>query len=151
MKAVIQRVHEAAVDVEGRRISAIGSGCLVLVGVEQEDTAADACFMARKILGLRLFGDTAGRMNRSVEEVGGEILVVSQFTLAASLERGRRPSFAGAAPQDRARELYQTMIAALEKGQAAVRTGLFGASMQVFLVNDGPVTFILQAPMKRRP
>lgn len=144
MRAVIQRVSEASVEVEGRQVSAIGRGLLVLLALEQGDTEEEARWLARRLPELRIFADDRGRMNRSLTDCGGEILLVSQFTLAASLERGRRPSFEAAAAPDEARRLYDDVVRHLAAADIPVRTGLFGAMMQVSLVNDGPVTFIME-------
>ena len=130
--------------VEGRQVSAIGRGLLVLLALEQGDTEDEARWLARRLPELRIFADDRGRMNRSLTDCGGEILLVSQFTLAASLERGRRPSFEAAADPDDARRLYDDVVRSLAAADVPVRTGLFGAMMQVSLVNDGPVTFIME-------
>ena len=141
MKALLQRVSEAGVTVGGRETGAIGRGLLVLLCAEPGDGEAEVAFLARKIAGLRIFADEAGKMNRSVVDVGGAALVVSQFTLAADLSRGNRPGFSGAAPPDLAEDLYQRFCARLagEHG-VPVQTGEFAAQMAVRLVNDGPVT-----------
>ncbi len=143
MKAVIQRVTEASVTVDGQRVSAIGPGLLVLLGVEKNDTPEDADLLAARIPSLRIFADEDGKMNLSVADVKGSILVVSQFTLAATVGRGRRPGFDGAAPPALARELYDRVVSGLGQGGTPVRTGIFGAMMQVQLINDGPVTFLV--------
>lgn len=140
MKAVIQRVSEASVAVDGQQIAAIGAGLMVLVCVEPGDGAREADFVARKIVSLRIFEDDAGKMNRSVVDVGGEALLVSQFTLAADLSRGNRPGFTGAADPSVAVPLYERVCARLLEHGVPVRTGVFGASMDVALVNHGPVT-----------
>lgn len=144
MRAVIQRVSEASVVVDGQPVSAIGPGLLVLVAVEEGDGEAEAAWLSRRLPELRIFPDQEGRMNLSLAATGGELLLVSQFTLAARLDRGRRPSFAEAAPPDVARAVYDQLVAFLSAGDIPVRTGLFGAMMKVSLVNDGPVTFILE-------
>ena len=149
MRAVVQRVREAEVGIAGAAASGIGPGLLVFVGVEAGDTAADADWLARKIAALRIFADEAGKMNRDVREVGGELLVVSQFTLHASTKRGNRPSFIRAAPPGEAVPLYERFCGTL--GDAAGRPparGVFAADMQVRLVNDGPVTIVIDS---RRP
>ena len=143
MKAVVQRVTEATVTVAGQKVSGIGQGLLVLLGVEKHDGDLEADFMARKIPQLRIFSDKDGKMNLSVADVEGEILVVSQFTLAAKVGRGRRPSFDSAAEPSRARALYDRLVAQMATGEIPVRTGVFGAMMSVHLVNDGPVTFLV--------
>ena len=144
MKAVLQRVGEARVDVGGETIGAIGVGLLVLLCAEPGDTEALADKLLAKILKLRIFGDDAGKMNRSLQDVAGGLLVVSQFTLAADVSGGNRPSFTGAAlPADGLR-LYQHFVARAQATHPVVQTGRFGADMQVHLVNDGPVTIALQ-------
>ncbi len=147
MRAVIQRVARARVLVDGEAVSSIGPGLVVLVGVERGDGEAQAAYLAEKMPRLRVFDDEQGRMNRSLEERGGEILLVSQFTLAARLEKGRRPSFTGAAPPEEARRLYERLAALLREAGVAVQTGRFQEHMEVELTNDGPVTFLLE----RRP
>ena len=145
MRTVIQRVSEAAVSIEGKLHATIGQGLMVLVGVEENDGREDIEWMAGKIVRLRIFNDDAGVMNKSVQEAGGEILAISQFTLFASTKKGNRPSYAGAARPEIAVPLYEQFIAqvASELGRD-VKTGVFGADMKVSLVNDGPVTFWLQ-------
>lgn len=143
MKAVVQRVSEAQVSVDGAVIGAIDAGLLVLLGLAPKDTLETVEWMAAKVLGLRIFADDTKPMNRNVLDVGGQVLVVSQFTLTADTSRGKRPSFVTAAPPDQALELYNLFVSALEKS-IAVSTGEFGADMQVQLVNDGPVTFVLE-------
>jgi len=141
MRALVQRVREAAVSVDGRVTGAIGHGLLVLAGISADDGDEDRDWLARKIVGLRIFADDAGVMNRSVVDVGGGILAVSQFTLFASTKKGNRPSWSGAAPPEIAQPRFDALVAALarERGEP-VMTGVFGADMQVALVNDGPVT-----------
>ena len=143
MKAVLQRVSEAEVDVAGRTIGAVGRGLLVLLCAERGDAGAECDLLARKVAALRIFEDEAGKMNRSVVEVGGSALVVSQFTLAADLSRGNRPGFSNAAAPDLARALYERFCRRLEEARVPVQTGEFGAPMAVRLVNDGPVTIWL--------
>jgi D-tyrosyl-tRNA(Tyr) deacylase len=145
MRIVIQRVKEALVAVDGNASGAIGTGLLVFVGISKSDTTADADYLVEKTLGLRIFPDQAGKMNRNVAEAGGALLVVSQFTLYADCRRGRRPSFDAAAPPDRAQELYQCFVEAARKGPVAVETGVFQAMMEVRLVNDGPVTIVIDS------
>ena len=140
MLAVVQRVREAQVVVEGRTIGAIGQGLLVLVCAERGDTEAQAERLLGKLLKLRIFSDEAGKMNRSVQDVGGGLLVVSQFTLAADTSGGNRPSFTNAAPPDEGRRLYEHFVAQARAAHPVVETGEFAADMQVHLVNDGPVT-----------
>ena len=148
MKIVLQRVKEARVDVEGKTVGRIGRGLCLLVGVERGDGEADAEFLARKTVELRVFPDAEGRMNLSLAEAGGEVLAVSQFTLAASVRKGRRPSFDGAEDPGRAAELFQYFVGAVEALGVNVETGVFQAVMDVHILNDGPVTFILES---RRP
>lgn len=143
MKTLVQRVSRAEVRVEGRIRGRIGAGLLVLLGVEQGDTAEDADYMAAKTASLRIFPDGSGNMNRSVLDAGGSALVISQFTLAADTRRGRRPSFTRAAPPDRAEGLYRRYADALTGQGVPVETGVFQAMMEVELVNDGPVTVLL--------
>jgi D-tyrosyl-tRNA(Tyr) deacylase len=144
MKIVIQRVSRASVRVEGRTVGQIGRGLLLLVAVERDDTRSVLDSLADKVVHLRIFPDEAGRMNRSSLEEQSEILAVSQFTLAGSLERGRRPSFEGAAPPEMARELFEHFVARLGETGLRIGTGVFRAMMEVELVNDGPVTFVLE-------
>ena len=143
MKVVLQRVSRASVSVEGETIGSIGVGYLVLVGFTPGDGDSQLQWMADKILGLRLFPDDAGKMNRDLGEVGGALLVVSQFTLYGDTRKGRRPSFVHAASPDEATALYEQFVAALLARGAPVETGSFGAMMAVELVNDGPVTVVL--------
>ena len=140
MKALIQRVSEASVTVDSRRIAAVGRGLLVLLCVEPGDGEREVDFVVRKTANLRIFEDDAGKMNRSVIDVGGEALVVSQFTLAADLSRGNRPGFTGAADPALAVPLYERFCARMAEHGVPVRTGVFGAQMAVALVNAGPVT-----------
>jgi D-tyrosyl-tRNA(Tyr) deacylase len=140
---VVQRVHEARVTVAGEVIGAIGHGLCVLLGVAADDTPAEADLLSRKIVGLRIFDDDAGQMNRAVDDVGGALLVVSQFTLHADCRRGRRPSFTAAAPAALAEALYDRFVAAARATRVPVETGRFQARMALALVNDGPVTIIL--------
>jgi D-tyrosyl-tRNA(Tyr) deacylase len=144
MKAVIQRVTSASVVVEGRTAGKIGQGILVLLGVEKGDAEAQADWLAEKIAGLRIFSDPAGKMNRSIQETGGSLLVVSQFTLAGNCAKGKRPSFDTAAPPEEGKRLYEYFVQAARRVGLPVETGIFQADMQVSLVNDGPVTFILE-------
>jgi D-tyrosyl-tRNA(Tyr) deacylase len=140
MKAVLQRVREARVVVDGETVGEIGQGLLVLLCAEKGDTDAVGQKMLDKILKLRVFYDEAGKMNRSVVDVQGGLLVVSQFTLAADTSSGTRPSFTGAAPADEGRRLYEAFVTQAKAQHPQVQTGIFGADMQVHLVNDGPVT-----------
>jgi D-tyrosyl-tRNA(Tyr) deacylase len=144
MIACVQRCSRAAVRVEDQVSGSIGRGLLLLVGLENGDDGAGAERLAERLLALRIFEDECGKMNRSVCDVGGEILVVSQFTLVASLDRGRRPSFDRAAPPQEARALYERMVGRLRASGLRIATGSFGARMAVELVNDGPATFLLE-------
>ena len=145
MRAVIQRVTRADVIVDGEVIGHIGHGFLVLLGVAADDQRADAIAMASKIVGLRVFPDDDGKMNRSLSEVGGAVLAVSQFTLLGDCRTGRRPSFVAAAPPELANRLYQEFIAEVRGQGIPVETGRFQADMQVSLVNDGPVTLLIDS------
>jgi D-tyrosyl-tRNA(Tyr) deacylase len=149
VKIVLQRVREARVDVDGKTVGRIGRGLCLLVGVERGDGEADAEFLARKCAELRVFPDAGGRMNLSLGEAGGEVLAVSQFTLAASVLKGRRPSFDGAEEPDRAAELFGHFVGVLEALGVTVETGVFQAVMDVHILNEGPVTFVLES--KKRP
>ena len=142
MKALLQRVSEASVEVDGRRVAEIGPGLLVLLGITHSDGMDDAAWLARKIPALRIFEDEAGLMNRSVLDIGGAVLVVSQFTLYADTRKGNRPSFVAAARPEQAEPLYEALVRHLRDtlGASRVSTGVFGAEMKVRLLNDGPVT-----------
>ncbi len=151
MKAVIQRVESARVTVGGRETGSCKNGFLVLVGAAQGDTADDALVLAKKTASLRVFSDSDGKMNRSIADVGGEILAVSQFTLCADVKKGNRPSFTGALEPEKAKELYEIYCKELEKlGVRKVATGIFGADMKVSLVNDGPVTILFDTVIWRK-
>ena len=143
MRAVLQRVSRAAVVIDGETVGAIQWGLLVLLGVAPTDTEKEAQWLAEKVAGLRIFNDEAGKMNLGVADVGGGLLVVSQFTLYGDCRKGRRPSFIAAAPPEIAVPLYEAFVNALRARGLPVATGRFGAMMQVELVNDGPVTLIL--------
>ncbi len=145
MRACVQRVRQASVTIAGEVTGNIDRGLLVLLGITHEDTDADARYLADKIAGLRIFEDDAGKMNRSLEDVGGGMLVVSQFTLLGDCRKGRRPSFIDAAPPELAERLYETFLAAVAAGGIPVATGQFRAQMDVALVNDGPVTLLLDS------
>jgi len=145
MRAVLQRVSEAAVVVDEQTVGAIGRGLLVLLGVGREDDESDVRYLAQKTAGLRIFEDEQGRMNRSVSDMGGSVLVVSQFTLYGDCRKGRRPGFSDAAPPQRADRLYRDYVAQLQTLGLTVATGVFQADMKVSLVNDGPVTFLLDS------
>jgi D-aminoacyl-tRNA deacylase len=149
MRALIQRVREASVSVDGRIVGAIARGLLVLAAVRADDDASDRQWLARKIVGLRIFDDAAGVMNRSLTDEGGDILAVSQFTLYASTRKGNRPSWSGAAPPEIAEAGFQAFVAELAAvlGKPVAR-GVFGAMMQVALVNDGPVTIWLDTRVR---
>ena len=149
MRAVIQRVASAGVTIDGRTTAQSGPGLLVLLGIAAGDTPADGDWLARKIAALRIFPDGEHRMNRSVVDAGGEVLVVSQFTLIASTRKGTRPSFNDAAPPPEAIPLYETFLGQMENALGRpVTCGEFGASMQVALVNDGPVTLVIDSRLR---
>lgn len=145
MRAVLQRVSRASVTVGGEVIGQIGRGILVLLGVEPDDTDEDARHLSDKTIALRIFDDADGKMNLSLEEIGGSLLVVSQFTLLGDCRKGRRPRFIGAAPPELAEKLYNTFIAAAGSKGVPIATGRFRAMMEVELVNDGPVTLLLES------
>lgn len=145
MRAVIQRVIEAKVEVEGRIVGQIGSGLLVYLGVGTQDTEADAQFMAEKLANLRIFSDEAGKMNRSVIDIGGGVLLVSQFTLYGDCRKGRRPGFDAAGEPGLAERLYEKVAGLIAASDVPVEKGSFGAHMHVTSVNDGPVTFLLDS------
>jgi D-aminoacyl-tRNA deacylase len=145
MRAVIQRVSRAQVKVDGQSVGQIGCGFLVLLGVAATDTEADADYLADKIVGLRIFEDEAGKMNRALADVGGGALVVSQFTLYGDVRRGKRPSFDASAPAEKARQLYEYFVGRIRSMGLKCETGKFQADMQVELVNDGPVTILLDS------
>ncbi len=145
MRACVQRVSEASVAVDGNVVGQIGHGMLVLLGITQDDTHSDVKFMAEKTTGLRIFEDDEGKMNRSLVDVGGSMLVVSQFTLLGDCRKGRRPSFIAAAEPDLAERLYETFVEEVRQRNVTVATGQFRAHMDVALVNDGPVTLLLDS------
>jgi len=145
MRAVLQRVSRASVTVDGKVVGQIGRGILVLVGVEPDDTDEDARQLADRTISLRIFDDPEGKINLSLEDIGGSLLVVSQFTLLGDCRKGRRPSFIGAAPPELAEKLYNTFIGAAGSRGIPVATGRFRATMDVKLVNDGPVTLLLDS------
>ena len=144
MRVVLQRVAHARVVIDSQEVSRIGKGLLLLIGVHREDAPEVADFLAAKCADLRIFADDQGKMNRSVREINGEALVVSQFTLLGDCRKGRRPSFAEAAPQEKGEELYERFVSQLRTHIRNVKTGVFAATMQVELVNDGPVTLVLE-------
>ena len=145
MRAVLQRVSRASVTVDGRVVGQIGQGLLVLLGVEQDDAVADAQQLADKAVQLRIFDDAEGKMNLSLADIRGAMLVVSQFTLLGDCRKGRRPSFVQAAPPELAERLYETFVAAVGVQGVTIATGVFRAMMQVELVNDGPVTVLVDS------
>ena len=145
MRAILQRVSRAEVRVRGRAAGSIAHGLVVLLGVARDDSEADAAFLADRTLGLRIFADDAGKMNLSLGAVGGQLLVISQFTLLADSESGRRPSFIRAAPPKEAQRLYEHFVSLVRRRDVKVETGEFGATMEVDLVNQGPVTVILDS------
>jgi len=145
MRAVVQRVTSASVKVDGKVVGAIDKGLMVLLGVGQQDSEKDASYLVEKIASLRIFEDETGKMNRSVEEIGGAILAVSQFTLYGDCRKGRRPGFSAAAPPEPANQLYELFVSGLRQRGLNVATGIFQAEMAVQLVNDGPVTMLLDS------
>ena len=147
MKLVIQRVRQASVTVADQTVGQIGRGLCVLAGIAPSDTEADLDKMAEKLAHLRIFEDKAGKMNLSVSDIGGAVLIVSQFTLLADCAKGRRPSFVGAGDPARAKELYLKFLDRVAGYGIPVEHGIFGADMQVSLINDGPATFILESPL----
>jgi len=149
MRLVIQRVREARVEIDGRPTGSIAQGLLVLVAVARTDTPADADYLAEKLLSLRIFSDDEGKMNRSVAEIGGSLLVVSNFTLYGDCSKGRRPGFDLAAPPEQARALYEYFLGKLRASEVPVETGTFQASMAVHLVNDGPVTLLCESKKEK--
>lgn len=144
MKALIQRVKKASVSIEGELFSEIGFGMLIFLGVEKTDEIENAQKLADKLVNLRIFDDENGKMNRSLVDVGGEILVVSQFTLMGDCKKGTRPSFDKAAPQEKAKKLYEDFVNIIEKSNLTVKTGKFQAMMDISLINDGPVTLLVE-------
>ena len=149
MRVVVQRVGEATVSVDGQTVERIGHGLVVLVGIAAGDSTDDVAAIAAKLASLRIFRDGDRKMNRSVVDVGGEILVVSQFTLLAEVRKGRRPSWVGAAAPEQAEQLFDELVRRLREEGIPVRTGVFGASMQVALINDGPVTIVIDSSQGR--
>jgi D-tyrosyl-tRNA(Tyr) deacylase len=145
MRAVIQRVSSAAVDVDGRTVSEIEKGLLVLIGLHPEDTEKDRDYITSKIINLRIFNDTSGTMNLSLKDTGGEVLLVSQFTLLGNAHKGNRPSYAGAMPPDKAAHFFSDFIDDFKIKFPGVKTGIFGADMKVRLTNDGPVTILIDS------
>ncbi len=145
MRLVIQRVREASVTVNNGTTGSIRTGLLVLLGVSRTDTVEDADYLTGKLLGLRVFSDEDGKMNRDVREAGGSLLIVSQFTLYGDCRKGRRPSFDQAAPPEQAQGLYNYFVESAKRGPVPVETGVFQAAMQVHIVNDGPVTILIDS------
>ncbi|MHB2153040.1 D-aminoacyl-tRNA deacylase [Calditrichota bacterium GD2] len=145
MKVVVQRVKQASVKVDGKTVGQIGKGLLLLIGVDQKDDEEDITFVADKCVNLRIFEDEQGKMNRSLLEVGGEILAISQFTLLGDTRKGRRPSFINAADPQKGNAFYQKFIERLREHGVKVETGIFGAMMDVELLNYGPVTLIVES------
>ena len=146
MKAVVQRVTQSSVSVNGVQTGAIGHGLMVLLGVDRADTEKEAAWLADKIIHLRIFEDDDGKMNRSLAQVGGSMLVVSQFTLLGDCRKGRRPSFVHAAQPEQAETLYDHFVGQVSQSGIPTKTGQFRTSMQVAIVNDGPVTLIVKTP-----
>jgi len=149
MRACIQRVTEARVTVAGELVGEIGAGLCVLIGIAQEDSGDDVAWMAEKLVEIRLFGDADGKMNFSLSDTGGSLLLISQFTLLGDCRKGRRPSYLSAAPPELAERLYLELAAAIAARGVQVATGRFRADMQVALINDGPVTLIVDSPGMR--
>ena len=146
MRAVVQRVRKSAVSVDDQVVGQIGSGLLVLLGVARNDSVKDADYLVNKIINLRIFEDAAGKMNRSLLETEGELLAVSQFTLLADCRKGRRPSFIDAAEPEKANDLFEAFVDGVQRQGIRVQTGRFGTMMAVQLVNEGPVTIIIESP-----
>ncbi|MEW5948627.1 MAG: D-aminoacyl-tRNA deacylase [Thermodesulfobacteriota bacterium] len=151
MRAVLQRVKEACVTVDGKKAGEIGPGLLIFLGVEKDDTPSDAAYMASKIVSLRIFADGSDKFNLSLLDVGGECLIVSQFTLLGDCRKGKRPSFEQAAPPGLARQLYELFVIEVRRLCVPVATGEFQARMEVSLINDGPVTILLDSKKQKRP
>jgi len=145
MKLVIQRVSQASVVVDGGTVGTIRTGLVVFIGISRSDTLADADYLSDKVLGLRIFPDESGKMNRNIAEAGGSLLVVSQFTLYGDCRKGRRPSFDQAAPPEQARDTYDYFVSTLRRGPVPVETGVFQAMMEVHLVNEGPITLLMES------
>ncbi len=150
MKLLLQRVAEARILVNENTVGAIGPGLLVFLGVCRNDSAEDTDYLLNKLLHLRIFPDESGKMNRSIQESGGSLLIVSQFTLCGDASRGRRPSFDHAAPPEEAQRLYDQFVESARRSPVRVETGIFQATMKVHLINDGPVTFLLDSADRKR-
>lgn len=148
MKAVIQRVSESSVKVDGKIVGEIGNGLMLLIGIEEEDEKSDAEWLVQKILNLRIFGDQDGKLNLSVQDIKGEILCISQFTLIADYKKGNRPSFIKAAKPDKAIPLFDYFKTEISKSGLKTESGIFGADMKVSLINDGPVTIVMDSKTK---
>ena len=148
MKAVVQRVKNASVTIEDKLYSSIEQGYLILFGAEKGDTKEQADWLANKVSVLRCFSDENGKMNLSIQDINGEMLIVSQFTLCADIKKGTRPSFDKAMEPEEAKELYEYFVLKVKENNIPVQTGVFGAHMEVKLLNDGPVTFVIQPPVK---
>ncbi|WKS94913.1 D-aminoacyl-tRNA deacylase [Riemerella columbina] len=149
MKVVIQRVSEASVKVEGQTVGVIPQGLMLLIGIDEHDTTTDADWLVKKILNLRIFSDEEGKMNRSIQDIQGEILCISQFTLIADYKKGNRPSFISAAKPDQAIPLFEYFKTKLSRSGLRVASGIFGADMKVALINDGPVTIVMDSQTKK--
>lgn len=149
MRIVIQRVSESSVKVQNEIVGEIGTGLLLLIGIQNDDNETDADWLVQKILNLRIFSDEEGKLNRSVLDIGGDILCISQFTLIADYKKGNRPSFIEAAKPEKAVPLYEYIKAEFAKSGLKVQSGVFGADMKVSLVNDGPVTIVMDSKTKR--
>jgi D-tyrosyl-tRNA(Tyr) deacylase len=150
MRLVLQRVTSASVNVQDSTVAAIQTGIVVFVGISRSDTNGDADYLLDKLLGLRIFPDDAGKMNRNVQEAGGALLIVSQFTLYADCRKGRRPSFDQAAPPEQAKALYDYFVQSARHGPVPVETGVFQAIMEVRIVNNGPVTIVIDSAERNR-
>ena len=150
MRLVLQRVTEASVNVQHSTVGSIRTGVVVLLGIAGPDTIADADYLLDKLLGLRIFPDSEGKMNRDVQEAGGALLIISQFTLYADCRKGRRPSFDKAAPPEQAQTLYNYFVESARRGPVPVETGVFQATMEVHIVNDGPVTIVIDSTDRNR-
>ena len=150
MRVVLQRVTNGSVDVQGSTVGCIEKGLVVFLGISRSDTAAEANYLVDKLLRLRIFPDAEGKMNRSVVEAGGALLIVSQFTLYGDCRKGRRPSFDDAAPPEQAKSLYEYFVESARQRSLQVETGIFQASMVVHIVNDGPVTFVIDSRERGR-
>ena len=150
MRVVLQRVSRSSVDVQGSTVGSIEKGLVVLLGISKSDSAAEADYLVDKLLGLRIFPDADGKMNRSVIDAEGALLIVSQFTLYGDCRKGRRPSFDDAAPPDQAKSLYEYFVERARQRSLQVETGIFQASMVVHIVNDGPVTFVIDSAERGR-